>query len=61
MKPALAFCGVLLLFACRHEMPVETTPETQLPQWPMFGKNLRHTANAADPVEYYSGPQQGAI
>jgi outer membrane protein assembly factor BamB len=42
-------------------MPTDTTPQGQLPQWAMFGKNLRHTSNAADPVEYYAGPQQGKI
>ncbi|MCI0551745.1 MAG: PQQ-binding-like beta-propeller repeat protein [Anaerolineae bacterium] len=62
MKSWLSFlCGVLFLLACSHEMPVEKNGESQLPQWPMFGKNLRHTSNAADPVEYYPGPKNGKI
>ncbi|RMD93862.1 MAG: hypothetical protein D6814_15130 [Calditrichaeota bacterium] len=53
--------SAVLLTACQHKLP--TPPgagqEEQLPQWPVWGGNLRHTANAADPVEYYVGPSQG--
>jgi len=63
MKFKFLLLFAVLLFACQHKMP--TPPgdgeEPPPPQWAMFGKNLRHTANAADPVEYYSGPQQGKI
>ncbi len=61
MRVYQILCGVLLLFACRHETPTEPINEPPVPQWAMLGKNLRHTANAADPMEYYVGPQQGKI
>lgn len=60
MKLKTLLCLVLIL-SCQHKTPVEPNGEMPLPQWPMFGGNLRNTSNAADPVEYYSGPQQGNI
>jgi len=61
MKAVQTLLAALFFLACSHEMPTKQTNETQLPQWAMFGKNLRHTSNAADAVEYYPGPQQGTI
>lgn len=63
MKLKFILPCALLLFACEHKAPTppENGSELSLPQWPMFGKNLRNTSNAADPVEYYSGPKQGSI
>lgn len=63
MKFKILFLVAVILAACEHKAP--TPPENgeniNLPQWPMFGKNLRHTRNAADPVEYYPGPQEGNV
>jgi hypothetical protein len=61
MKTLQALLVALLFLACSHEMPTKQNGETPLPQWAMFGKNLRHTSNAADVVEYYAGPQGGQI
>jgi len=61
MKALRTLLAALFFLACSHEMPTKQNGETQLPQWAMFGKNLRHTSNAADAVEYYPGPQQGQI
>ncbi|RMD64413.1 hypothetical protein D6833_04455, partial [Candidatus Parcubacteria bacterium] len=52
---------LLVLFSCRHEMPTQPGAGGELPQWPMFAGNLRNTANAADPVEYYPGPERGEV
>lgn len=61
MKGFLFFVCLALLFACNHKTPVEPEMQPQVPQWAMFGKNLRNTSNAADPVVYYSGPKEGRI
>ncbi|RMD60750.1 hypothetical protein D6833_09215 [Candidatus Parcubacteria bacterium] len=58
----ICLCVLLLvLFSCRHDMPTQPGAGGELPQWPMFGGNLRNTANAADPVEYYPGPERGEV
>jgi outer membrane protein assembly factor BamB len=61
MKVLRTLLVALFFLACSHEMPTKQTNDGQLPQWAMFGKNLRHTSNAADAVEYYPGPSQGQI
>jgi len=61
MKTVRTLLAALFFLACSHKMPTKQNGETQLPQWAMFGKNLRHTSNAADPVEYYDGPLLGKI
>jgi len=41
------------------KLPLPPEREQALPQWPVWGGNLRHTANAADSVEFYVGPTLG--
>jgi len=62
MKRAMfLLLGLLLLSSVCNKSPTGPDGGERLPQWPMFGGNLRNTANAADPVAYYSGPQKGEI
>jgi len=61
-KPVRVCVLVLMMLsaACqRHKLPLPPEREQALPQWPVWGGNLRHTANAADSVEFYVGPQLG--
>lgn len=55
----LTFTFFVLAVGCDHKAPVKPEPPEVLPQWPVWGGNLRHTANAADPVEFYVGPELG--
>jgi len=62
MKRAMfLLLGLLLLSSVCNKSPTGPTGGDRLPQWPMFGGNLRNTSNAADPMEFYSGPKQGAV
>lgn len=60
MSLKFAVLCIALLFSCQHEMP--TPPgngqEGQLPQWPMFRHDVRHTGNVNNhPYEDIVGPQ----
>jgi len=52
---------ILLLSSVCNKSPTGPDGVDKLPQWPMFGGNLRNTSNVADPMEYYPGPQAGQV